>query len=130
MKNSKFIESLKFEKGLIPVVIQDIEDGEVLMLAYMNKDSLTKTLKTGRTHFWSRSRKKVWLKGETSGHYQKVKEVYFDCDKDTLLIKVKQVKAACHKGYKSCFYQKLSKDGKSTKIVQKKIFNPQEVYGK
>jgi phosphoribosyl-AMP cyclohydrolase len=130
MKNPKFIESLKFEKGLIPVVIQDIEDGEVLMLAYMNKDSLTKTLKTGKTHFWSRSRKKIWLKGETSGHYQKVKEVYFDCDKDTLLIKVKQVKAACHKGYKSCFYRKLSKDGKSTKIVQKKIFNPQEVYEK
>jgi phosphoribosyl-AMP cyclohydrolase len=130
MKSLKFIESLKFEKGLIPVVIQDIEDGEVLMLAYMNKDSLTKTLKSGKTHFWSRSRKKVWLKGETSGHYQKVKEIYFDCDKDSLLIKVKQVKAACHKGYKSCFYRKLSRDAKSTKIVQKKLFKPEEVYGK
>lgn len=124
----KSLEKLKFEKGLISVIIQDAENGAILMLAYMNKDSLAKTLETGKTHFWSRSRNKIWLKGETSGHYQKVKEVYLDCDKDSLLIKVKQIKAACHKGYKSCFYRRLSRDGQSTRIVGKKIFQPAKVY--
>ncbi len=124
----KSIENLKFRQGLIPAIVQDEENGEVLMLAYMSKDSLAKTLKTGKTHFWSRSRKTIWLKGETSGHYQEVKEVYFDCDKDSLLIKVKQVKGACHKGYRSCFYRRLSRDGQSTKIVKKKVFRPEKVY--
>lgn len=131
MKNRKIIENLKFDKnGLVPVVIQDIKNQEVLMLAYMNKEAIRKTMETGKTHFWSRSRQKLWLKGEISGHYQIVKEIYFDCDQDTLLIKVEQRKAACHKGYRSCFHQKMSEDGNSLKTVGKKLFAPEKVYTK
>lgn len=104
------ISELKFdEKGLIPVIIQDIEDNEVLMLAYMDETALKKTIETGRTHFWSRSRKKYWMKGETSGNVQLVKEILYDCDEDTLLIKVEQVgSGACHTGNRSCFYRKVA----------------------
>jgi len=117
-----FIRSLKFNKdGLIPAVIQDDESGSVLMLAYMNEESLRKTLEIGKTHFWSRSRKKLWLKGETSGHFQYVKSILIDCDKDTLLFKVEQIEGACHEGYRSCFYRKL-KSGDNLKIIDKKIF--------
>jgi phosphoribosyl-AMP cyclohydrolase len=100
---------LKFDdKGLIPAIIQDAATKDVLMVAYMNKESLEKTLQTGKTHFWSRSRQKLWLKGETSGHYQLVKEIWYDCDEDTLLVKVEQVgDIACHTGNRSCFYRKL-----------------------
>lgn len=99
---------LKFDtNGLIPAIIQDFQSGEVLMLAYMNKESFQKTLKTGKTHFFSRKRKKLWLKGETSGHFQTVHEIFFDCDNDTLLIKVHQKGVACHTGNRSCFYRKL-----------------------
>lgn len=99
---------LKFDdKGLIPAIIQDYKNGDVLMLAYMNRESLSKTLKTKKTHFWSRSRKKLWLKGETSGHFQKVKHIYCDCDADTLLVKVEQVGPACHTGERSCFFNSL-----------------------
>lgn len=99
---------LKFdEKGLIPAVIQDYKTGEVLMVAYMNKLSLRKTLTTGKTHFWSRSRKTLWLKGETSGHFQYVKRIYYDCDTDCLLIKVRQVDVACHTGNRSCFFRRF-----------------------
>lgn len=103
------IPNLKYDdKGLIPAIIQDIENNEVLMLAYMNKTALKKTIETGRTHFWSRSRKKYWIKGETSGNIQLVKKILYDCDKDTLLIKVKQVGAgACHTGKRSCFYRSI-----------------------
>lgn len=104
------VQSLKFdENGLIPAIIQDYKTGEVLMLAYMNKDSLKKTLKIKKTCFWSRSRKTYWIKGETSGNFQAVKAVYYDCDKDTLLIKVKQLGdcVACHTGNRSCFYRKF-----------------------
>lgn len=98
----------KFDRrGLIPAIIQDAENGEVLMLAYMNQESLQKTIASGKTTFWSRSRNKLWLKGETSGHFQHVKEIYYDCDQDTLLIKVDQVGAACHTGERSCFYRQL-----------------------
>lgn len=104
------IPELKFdEKGLIPAIIQDIDSGEVLMMAYMNKSSLKMTLETGFTHFWSRSRQKYWKKGETSGNVQEVREIFYDCDGDTLLIKVKQHgPGACHTGNRTCFYSKIN----------------------
>ena len=102
------IQSLKFDaKGLIPAIIQDYRTAEVLMLAYMNAESLRRTLKTGKTCFWSRSRKEFWVKGATSGNYQFVKSVSYDCDMDALLIKVRQVGVACHTGNLSCFYRKI-----------------------
>ncbi len=102
------LDELKFdERGLIPTIIQDAENNEVLMLAYMNKESLQRTLDCGKTTFWSRSRQEFWLKGETSGHFQEVQEIRYDCDGDTLLIKVKQTGAACHTGERSCFYRTL-----------------------
>ncbi len=104
----KFIANLKFDKaGLIPAIIQDYKSGEVLMMAYMNKESLRRTISSGKTHFYSRSRKTLWLKGETSGHIQKVRQIRFDCDADCLLIKVEQKGGACHMGYRSCFYRAL-----------------------
>jgi len=104
--NKDVISSLKYDdKGLIPAVVQDHENGDVLMVAYMNQESLGITLKEGRTCFFSRSRQKLWRKGETSGHIQYVKEISTDCDKDTLLVKVEQVGAACHTGRRSCFYK-------------------------
>jgi phosphoribosyl-AMP cyclohydrolase len=104
------MDKLKFNKdGLIPAIVQDILTGQVLMLAYMNEASLKKTRETGETWFWSRSRKELWHKGQTSGNVQKVKEIYYDCDEDALLIKVEQVGVACHTGAKSCFYRKLTK---------------------
>ena len=116
------------EKGLVPVVIQDAKTKEVLMLAYMNKQALAATLKKGLVHFWSRSRKKLWLKGESSGHTQKVKGIYVDCDSDAIVIAVDQKGGACHTGYRSCFYRKLNKKGK-LEIVGKKAFDPKKVYG-
>lgn len=104
----KILNQLKFDKsGLIPAVIQDYKTGEVLMVAYMNKQSFKKTLSSGKTCFWSRSRKRYWTKGETSGNYQFVKSIKYDCDMDTLLIKVRQVGVACHTGNRSCFYRKI-----------------------
>lgn len=105
------IPELKFDdKGLIPAIVQDINTKEVLMMAYMNKVSLDKTINTGFTHFWSRSRQKYWMKGETSGNVQEVKEILYDCDGDTLLIKVVQRgSGACHTGNKTCFYRNISK---------------------
>lgn len=103
------IEDLKFdEKGLIPAIVQDAASGEVLMLAYMNGESIKKTIDSGYTHFWSRSRQSFWKKGETSGNVQEVLDISYDCDKDTLLIKVKQTGVACHTGEKSCFFETLS----------------------
>lgn len=102
------LKSFKFDKsGLLPAIIQDYKTGSVLMLAYMNRVSLARTLKTGKTCFWSRSRKEYWVKGQTSGHFQFVKSIAYDCDMDTLLIKVRQVGAACHTGNRSCFYRKI-----------------------
>ncbi len=101
------IKDLKFDKnGLIPAIVQDYKTREVLMLAYMNKASVKRTLTSGKTCYWSRSRKKYWVKGETSGNFQFVKGVYYDCDMDTLLIKVRQKGVACHTGNRSCFYRK------------------------
>ncbi len=102
------LKQIKYnEKGLVPVVVQDYKTNEVLMLAYMNEESLLKTIETKLATYWSRSRQKLWLKGETSGHYQHVKSISIDCDEDTLLIKVEQVEAACHTGNYSCFYRKV-----------------------
>ncbi len=102
------IKDLRFDKkGLIPAIIQDVKTGAVLMLGYMNKRSLARTLKSGRTCFWSRSRKEYWVKGATSGNTQSVKSVYYDCDMDALLIKVRQKGVACHTGNYSCFYRKF-----------------------
>jgi phosphoribosyl-AMP cyclohydrolase len=116
-------------KGLIPVIIQDACTNEVLMLGYMNRASWKKTLETKKASFWSRSRKRIWVKGETSGHFQKVKGIYLDCDGDTLLIKVDQIgDAACHTGFRSCFHRRLEK-GK-WKVIGRRIFDPKEVYGK
>jgi phosphoribosyl-AMP cyclohydrolase len=115
--------------GLLPAIVQDDETGEVLMLAYMNRDAWLRTLETGKATFWSRSRNTLWLKGETSGHVQLVREVRIDCDDDTILLKVHQLGgAACHAGYRSCFYRKLI-DG----VVEKtgvRIFNPEDIYQK
>lgn len=109
MKKTKFkITNLKFDKnGLIPAIIQDYKTKTVLMIAYMNKESLKRTLALGKTCFWSRSRKTYWVKGETSGHFQFVKNIYYDCDKDALLIKVRQVGPACHTQNLSCFYRRI-----------------------
>lgn len=95
------------ENGLIPAIIQDHESGEVLMLAYMDGEALRRTVETGRTWFWSRSRKEYWCKGETSGNRQYVREILYDCDADALLVKVHQVGPACHTGQRSCFYRRL-----------------------
>lgn len=107
------IPELKYdEKGLIPAIIQDAVNGDVLMMAYMNRESLRMTVETGFTHFWSRSRQKYWKKGETSGHVQEVKEIAFDCDADTLLVKVIQHGAgACHTGNRTCFYRTIMQGG-------------------
>lgn len=102
------LKALKYDrKGLISTIIQDYKNNEVLMIAYMNRESLRRTIKLGKTCFWSRSRKEYWLKGQTSGHFQFVKSVAFDCDMDALLIKVRQVGAACHTGNRSCFYRRV-----------------------
>lgn len=116
---------LKFSsQGLIPAIIQDYKSGQVLMMAYMNYDSWQKTLETGYTWFWSRSRQKLWQKGESSGHTQKVKEIYVDCDEDTLLLKVEQKGAACHTGEKSCFYRKIQGDKEeSTELPDSQLIN-------
>lgn len=118
------INDIKFdEQGLVPAIIQDNQSGQVLMMAYMNAESLAKTLSTGKTWFYSRSRQALWMKGETSGHVQAVKEVYYDCDEDTLLIKVEQTGTACHTGHYSCFYRNM--DGQEVAPV---LVDPNRVY--
>lgn len=102
------IDQLKFDSsGLIPAVIQDADGGQVLMVGYMNAEAIRRTLDTGRVTFWSRSRQRFWVKGDTSGHIQRLKELRVDCDQDCLLITAEQVGAACHEGYRSCFYRRL-----------------------
>lgn len=124
------VDKLKYnEAGLIPAIIQDVNTKEVLMLAYMNKEAVAKTLETGETWFWSRSRQKFWHKGESSGNIQKVREITCDCDADTLLVQVEQKGAACHEGYYSCFHNKIESDG-TISIKGERIFDPEEVYGK
>lgn len=119
----------KSETGLIPAIAQDYRTGEVLMLAYINEEAFRKTITTGKAHYWSRSRSAIWLKGESSGHVQEIKEILVDCDADTVVYKVDQIGgAACHKGYTSCFYRVVEED--TLKTVGEKIFDPGEVYGK
>ncbi|MCE5323683.1 phosphoribosyl-AMP cyclohydrolase [bacterium] len=115
-----FLDSLKYDSnGLVAAVVQDYENNDVLMVGYMNREAVKATLTTGRTTFWSRSRQKFWIKGETSGNIQAVKNVYVDCDKDCLLVKVDQKGAACHEGYRSCFFREVDSDGKEEIISEK-----------
>ncbi len=127
-KLEETINALKYnDSGLIPAVVVDAENKQVLMVAYMNAESLKRTVETGRTHFWSRSREKFWMKGESSGHTQEVRGIYTDCDADTLIVEVIQHGAACHKGYRSCFYRKLTDEGRWETVAQK-VFDPEAVY--
>ena len=115
--------------GLLPAIAQDFETGDVLMLAYMNEESYAETLQSGRAVYFSRSRGKLWRKGEESGNVQQVQEIRFDCDADTILLKVKQIGgAACHEGFRSCFFRKVTSDG--FEVGGERLFDPQEVYGK
>lgn len=116
-------------EGLLPAIAQDAQTGEVLMLAYMNEESFRETVSTGRAVYYSRSRKKLWRKGEESGHVQEVAAIYLDCDADTILLKVRQLGgAACHEGYKSCFFRQLKPDG--LKVIAQRVFDPATVYKK
>jgi len=126
------VSSPDFSKAeLLPVIAQDHQTGDVLMLAYMNQTAYEETLQTGRVCYFSRSRQKLWRKGETSGNVQEVKEIYFDCDADTLLIKVEQLGgAACHEGYRSCFFRKIDPASGSVEVIGERLFDPAEVYKK
>jgi phosphoribosyl-AMP cyclohydrolase len=117
--------TVKFVDGLVPVIVQDSKSREVLMMAYANDEAVRLTQETGYAHYYSRSRKKLWKKGEESGHFQKVVRILTDCDEDCLLYLVEQQGAACHTGFESCFYRTLEGD-----VVGKKVFDPEKVYGK
>lgn len=119
----------KSEDGLIPAIVQDHETNEVLMLAYINKLAWDETLKSGKAHYWSRSRSKLWLKGESSGHIQKIHEILVDCDDDTVVYRVEQLGgAACHTGHRTCFYRIV--DGEKLIVQGEPVFDPEKVYGK
>ncbi len=117
------------EQGLIPVIAQDAENGDILMMAWMNEEAFKRTCQTRKATYWSRSRQSFWIKGESSGHTQDVESMYYDCDKDTLLIKIRQTGAACHKGYRSCFFTKINFDGTS-EVQGKPLVNPDKIYKK
>lgn len=120
MSLDAFLDSLKYDRdGLVPAVVQDCDNGDVLMVGYMNREAVRRTLTSGRTCFWSRSRQQYWVKGETSGNVQEVKSVRVDCDKDCLLVKVNQRGAACHEGYRSCFFREVDSEG-----TERIIMNP------
>jgi phosphoribosyl-AMP cyclohydrolase len=126
-----FYEKLKFNgDGLIPAIVQEKSTGRVLMMAWMNRASLESTIATGKTHFWSRSRQKFWMKGESSGHTQVVRDIAFDCDGDTLLIQVEQIGAACHEGYQSCFFRSIQDGGQQFQITEPRLQTPEQIYGK
>ena len=138
MQTSLETSDLRFNAdGLIPAIIQQAGDdgvhgphGRVLMMAWINREALEKTLATGFMHYWSRSRRKLWLKGESSGHRQEVVDWFKDCDGDTLLFTVRQQGGACHTGYESCFYQRLNRDGSPAVVEEEPLFDADEVYGK
>ena len=120
--------SIQFNaQGLVPAIVQDIDSGQVLMMAWMNEEALRLTLETRKASFYSRSRKKVWVKGESSGHVQQVVEVRVDCDQDTLLLRCKAQGPACHAGYQTCFYR--ADEGTRLSVVEPKVFDPDKVYG-
>lgn len=124
----KFMIDFEKSGGIVPAVVQDYKTGDVLMLAYMNSDAFEATQSTGNAHYWSRSKNRIWKKGESSGHLQIVKEIYLDCDSDTILLKVDQIgDAACHEGYRSCFFRRIV--GDETVIETSPLFNPSEIYG-
>lgn len=128
MKGLIFLDELKFNAdGLIPAIVQDADSGQVLMVAYMNREALERTWETGETWFYSRSRQELWHKGETSGHTQKVRGISLDCDQDALLVKVEQNGAACHTGYATCFFREVDGQGK-LQTVGEPVFDPQKVY--
>ncbi len=123
------IANIKYNAdGLVPAIVQEAHSGRVLMMAWMNASSLASTLETGFTHFWSRSRQKYWLKGETSGHTQRVLRWFTDCDGDTLLFEVEQVGGACHTGFHSCFFQGFSASGEPIPISENRVFDPETTY--
>jgi len=125
------MDQIKFNAdGLVPAIIQEHSSGRVLMMAWMNQTSLNQTVSTGKTHFWSRSRQQYWMKGETSGHTQTVKQIAVDCDGDTLLIQVDQVGAACHEGYRSCFFRSLDSDSGEWQESEPQWKSPADIYGK
>ncbi len=127
---TKFYMPKGFDKQeILPAIAQDEKTKDVLMVAYMNKEAYRKTLETGKAHYYSRSRNKLWMKGEESGHTQTVKRVYVDCDEDTVLLSVRQKNAACHTGYKSCFFSEVLDDG-TTRARGRKLFDPDKVYKK
>jgi len=129
MTESNEKPKLKFNQdGLVAAIIQDARTGEVLMQAYMNRQAFDKTLETGLCHFYSRSRGKLWLKGEESGHTQKVKSVHLDCDSDAVLIKVEQKGGACHMGYRSCFFTELDPASRAARPVGERVFDPKKIY--
>ena len=120
----------KSADGLIPAIAQDYQTGKVLMLGYMNREAWEQTLKTGIATYWTRSRKRLWVKGESSGNIQKIHEILVDCDRDTVLMKVEQIGgAACHEGYPSCFFRKITPEGE-LRVVEERVFDPADVYGK
>ncbi len=126
---AKLPGGLKFDRnGLIPAIAQDAKTGEVLMTAYMTREALRRTLKTGMAHYYSRSRRRLWKKGEESGHVQRVREVRLDCDGDAVLLHVDQEKAACHLGYRSCFFRRVKGDLRPSPPMTKQVFQPQDVY--
>ncbi len=125
------LDKLRFDaSGLIPLVVQDVMNGEVLVVAYINRAALERTIETGKVHTFSRSRGRVALKGETSGHFQWVKEIRTDCDQDAVVIKVEQEGGACHEGYRSCFFRTYEAGGSDWKIVAERVFDPEAVYKK
>jgi phosphoribosyl-AMP cyclohydrolase len=119
----------KSENGLLPAIAQEFQSGEILMLAYINREAWEKTLETGKAHYWSRSRNKLWLKGESSGHIQLIHEILVDCDDDTVVFKVEQLGgAACHTGHRSCFFRRV--ENGEMAVIGTRIFDPEAVYGK
>ena len=123
-----FADSLKFDdRGLIPAIAQDAATGEVLMVAWMNREALERSVATGEAHYWSRSRDELWHKGGSSGHVQRIVEMRTDCDSDTLLVRVEQAGGACHEGYRSCFFRRRASDG-SVETDGERVFDPKDVY--
>jgi phosphoribosyl-AMP cyclohydrolase len=123
--------TIDFDKsgGLVPAIAQDADTGAVLMLAWMNREAYEETVRTGRAVYFSRSRNRLWRKGEESGHVQEVREIYLDCDSDTILLKVHQIGgAACHEGYQSCFFRRV--EGDALRVVGERLFDPKQVYKK